>query len=415
MKFEDGWDTVPFLRDRDRELYDLLRDSVTSVEYPGTCVLLHDIQTDTIYLQVKGVNGIIGLVGYNIYERLRSLSVDQVKEDIGRVVELEERANRIVLEYISEYYYNKKTWPLESDVLIKNRELGNINDILVLLITRGYARTWHPGRKDAVCTLTVKGLSLCMVEGARKYTNIYLMVVKSMAEFYIAQSQSDYVTWAQISKKTSIEDGTWDLIYTLLYNEEAVFAQNPEKKSGKIWLDKEILRFEKMQSINTYFWIRHKILTAKHSIIINLDSRVDKKGLSEAASSPDLQYDVFISYSSKDQTVANEIYQLLKENGIKPFLAPKDIDSARKGPQSIKEALRNSQEIAFLMSPNSRNSDWVLTEWGASWVLDKPVTPILLNCEVTDIPELLQEWQKRDYPDELQRYIEEVKKRLNET
>ncbi len=415
MIFQDKWDTVPALKDSSPEIYKALQNAVSQIEHPGKCVLYHDFETDSIILKVEGNRGTIGLVIYNTYEYMGGMAEGHIKEDIARVLELEHRANRLVLEYIYEFYEKEGTWPTEISVLINNRKLGSINEILEDLISKGFARTWHPGRKNAFSTLSIKGLSLCMKKGARQLTHNYLRVVNSLADFFINDPQSDYVTWTQIAKKTGIVEEKWNFIFTLLYNEEEVFPRNPDEKSGKVWLDKDILRFEKIKSINEYFRNSHQILDAKRPAVHKPASHVIHTGVGDTEDGNKLEYDVFISYSSKDQTVTDEIYRLLEEEGIKPFLAPKDIDSARKGPQSIKEALRNSKEILFLMSPNSRKSDWVLTEWGASWVLDKPVTPILLNCEVADIPDLLKEWQKRDYPDEIQRYIEEVKKRLHES
>jgi len=41
-------------------------------------------------------------------------------------------------------------------------------------------------------------------------------------------------------------------------------------------------------------------------------------------------------------------------------------------------------------SPSSLKSGWATTEWGAAWVLEKKIIPILHQCSVDELPERLK-------------------------
>jgi hypothetical protein len=79
------------------------------------------------------------------------------------------------------------------------------------------------------------------------------------------------------------------------------------------------------------------------------------------------QYDVFISYSHLDNELANSLYSKLKSAGLRCFLSEKDIGAAERWESRIREALRSSQRVLLLITPNSKNSNWVIAEACAAW------------------------------------------------
>ena len=144
-----------------------------------------------------------------------------------------------------------------------------------------------------------------------------------------------------------------------------------------------------------------------------INSEIDRSVLEapQFQSSTADQYDLFISYSSVDEREANEIFDLVKARGLKAFLAVKGIQSGDDFAEEIRKGLINSTEICILVTPKSLGSEWVATEWGAAWVLKKRITPILLRCDVNQLPQRLQNLQCIDFH-HLEQYIDQVLSRI---
>lgn len=100
--------------------------------------------------------------------------------------------------------------------------------------------------------------------------------------------------------------------------------------------------------------------------------------------------DIFLSYSDKDQLVANTIREKLLKAGAKLFMAPKSLTAGDEFAEKLRKALLYSSELWVIMSPNSLGSEWVTTEWGAAWVLSKRIVPILHRCDIPQLPDRLK-------------------------
>jgi hypothetical protein len=103
--------------------------------------------------------------------------------------------------------------------------------------------------------------------------------------------------------------------------------------------------------------------------------------------------DVFLSYASADQREADSIYADIIAAGGTAFLAKKSLAAGEDFAERIREALRAAEEVWLLLSPASLKSEWMLTEWGAAWVLEKSIVPILLGCRPEDLPPRLARLQ----------------------
>ena len=101
-------------------------------------------------------------------------------------------------------------------------------------------------------------------------------------------------------------------------------------------------------------------------------------------------YDVFLSYSERDSSIAFPIRDELQRGGARVFMAKKSLRAGDDFAEEIRLSLHGSAEIWVILSPNSLNSEWVTTEWGAAWVLDKKIVPILHRCDIPQIPERLR-------------------------
>lgn len=121
-------------------------------------------------------------------------------------------------------------------------------------------------------------------------------------------------------------------------------------------------------------------------------------------------YDVFLSHASDDQVLAETVAEKLKDAGLIPFLASREMKSGDQFSPKIREALRSSAEICLLFTPSSKESVWVQTEWGAAWALKKRIVALLLRTTHSDLPDRVQASHVRDFH-ELDAYVDEVRDR----
>ena len=108
-------------------------------------------------------------------------------------------------------------------------------------------------------------------------------------------------------------------------------------------------------------------------------------------------YDVFLSYASEDRQEALKLHEGILAAGGKAFLAEKCLPPGEDFAEEIRVALHGARELWLLISPNSMKSEWVISEWGAGWVLQKKIIPILHRCEPESLPDRLRRLQCIDY------------------
>lgn len=108
-------------------------------------------------------------------------------------------------------------------------------------------------------------------------------------------------------------------------------------------------------------------------------------------------YDIFLSYSEKDERIASIIYETLNDLDVDVFLSRKNVSEGERFQNRIKDALISCEQLWVILSENSIGSEWVITEWGSIWTLGKKIVPILYHCEITDIPERLRDFNYIQY------------------
>lgn len=74
------------------------------------------------------------------------------------------------------------------------------------------------------------------------------------------------------------------------------------------------------------------------------------------------KYDVFISYSTIDANIAKAVCHKLEENGIRCWVAPRDIKPGADWALSITEAIKASKVFVLIFSENSNKSEQVPKE-----------------------------------------------------
>jgi hypothetical protein len=119
---------------------------------------------------------------------------------------------------------------------------------------------------------------------------------------------------------------------------------------------------------------------------------------------------VFISHSSADKWIAQQIAGELEARGIDAFLDAKDIQTGDSIEDAVGAHLADSDELLMLLSPASLGSTWVLIEIGGAKALGKRLVPILHHVGANELPAPLAGGLARELND-IERYYAEVEAR----
>lgn len=167
-----------------------------------------------------------------------------------------------------------------------------------------------------------------------------------------------------------------------------------EERSHKLSKLSEILGTSIMSSI--------AIADPSRAVLADNDKRTTMQN--------DTQYDVFLSYASADSKEARQIFDSIRKIGGTVFLSEKSLQPGEDFAEAIRMALQRSTEIWLLLSPNSLKSEWVITEWGAAWALEKRIIPILFRCDHSMLPARIGRLQCLDFHE----YPERITQRFSE-
>ena len=86
-------------------------------------------------------------------------------------------------------------------------------------------------------------------------------------------------------------------------------------------------------------------------------------------------HDVFISYSGKDKATADAICEHLETQGIKCWIAPRDIQASDSYSGAIVEAIKSSRIFILVFSSNSNSSNDVKQEVERAFQNEIPILP----------------------------------------
>ncbi len=94
---------------------------------------------------------------------------------------------------------------------------------------------------------------------------------------------------------------------------------------------------------------------------------------------------VFISYSTKDLHQAETVRNVLENNAIPCWMAPRDIPGGSNYTKEIPIAIRGCQVFVLILSANSQSSPWVLKELDSAVNAGKVILPFMLEeCQLSD-------------------------------
>ena len=92
-----------------------------------------------------------------------------------------------------------------------------------------------------------------------------------------------------------------------------------------------------------------------------------------------MKYDVFISYSRKDQVVVDEIRQLLDSNAITYWLDTEKVHMGSEFMADIVDAIENSTITLFISSSDSNNSIFTAKEVALAFNAGKYIIPYKID------------------------------------
>ena len=124
-----------------------------------------------------------------------------------------------------------------------------------------------------------------------------------------------------------------------------------------------------------------------------LDLVRDLLKIKETQSRNKEHYDVFLSYSTANKDQARIVYNFLSEHNINTFLFEKNGRLDFSWEEVIKDALKSSNLLCLVISPESLHSEWIKTESASAWILEIPILSILYHCATKDLPHQLREHQ----------------------
>lgn len=92
-----------------------------------------------------------------------------------------------------------------------------------------------------------------------------------------------------------------------------------------------------------------------------------------------MKYDVFISYSSKDQEVAQQLCKYLEDHDILCWIAPRNVTAGIPYAQAILNGIDESQLMLLLFSENANNSRHVTREVDRAFSKEKVIIPFRIT------------------------------------
>ncbi len=102
---------------------------------------------------------------------------------------------------------------------------------------------------------------------------------------------------------------------------------------------------------------------------------------------------IFISYSSKDEEFANNIYDNCNKFNLKVFMAKHSINAGEIWSEKILNNLKKSEIVIYIASNNSLESKNVQNELGGALLTQKTIIPLLIDIEPEELPPWVAEYQ----------------------
>ncbi len=103
-----------------------------------------------------------------------------------------------------------------------------------------------------------------------------------------------------------------------------------------------------------------------------------------------MAYKVFISYSTNDFPIVENVRRLLTNPGVEVFIAEYSVSPGNQLNNTIVTAIKNCDLFVLLWSRNSKFSEYVPQEIGIARGNNKPIFPIVLE-DGLELPGFIKE------------------------
>lgn len=91
------------------------------------------------------------------------------------------------------------------------------------------------------------------------------------------------------------------------------------------------------------------------------------------------KHDIFISYSSVNSSIANDICRQIEENGYSCWIAPRNEQAGTSYGLQITNAIKQAQVVVLVFSEASNKSKHVMNEVGLAFDFDRQIIPVLID------------------------------------
>ena len=119
-----------------------------------------------------------------------------------------------------------------------------------------------------------------------------------------------------------------------------------------------------------------KMMNKQSSEQLITDEVVDPQPL---VATPDIEKDIFISYSRKDSDIVKQIYEWLEKAGYNCWLDIEGMFSGISYKKVIVDAIKRSKVLLFMSSENSNKSRNVVSEVSIAMEYNKKIIPVRLD------------------------------------
>ncbi len=92
-----------------------------------------------------------------------------------------------------------------------------------------------------------------------------------------------------------------------------------------------------------------------------------------------MAHDVFISYSSKDKVIADALCHAIEQEGIRCWIAPRDVIAGHNYASDLTEGIENCTCFILVFSKNSNESPHVMNELTLAFNFQKTILPFKIN------------------------------------
>jgi len=120
---------------------------------------------------------------------------------------------------------------------------------------------------------------------------------------------------------------------------------------------------------------------------------------------------VYLAYAAADRAWAEHFSAALRDAGVNVWFDAAEIRPGDEWKEATKQALRNSETLVFVLTPNSVDNPWSLFELGAAVAGNKRIIPIVAEpFDPSATPPLIGRYRFLDEssPIEAARHVAEV-------